>query len=70
MNYITPPEYKLLRQIAAYPHYDILRKVNNLPSNLQEDKLYEIACKIDKYFELTQNNMNINYDKLIEIKIK
>jgi hypothetical protein len=68
MNFITPPEYKLLRQIAAYPHYDILGKVKNLPQNLDTNKLFNLACYIDKHCQNElKENKQINYNDLIQI---
>jgi hypothetical protein len=67
MNFITPPEYVLLRQIAAYPHYDILTKVINLPDGLDTCKLSKIASFINKYYQNEiMSNKKINYNDLIK----
>ncbi len=64
---ISPIIKPLLRQIAAYPNYSILLLVNNIPNNLDETTLYNLANFINIHFKsLINEDKKINYDDLIK----
>ena len=62
----SPPSKPLLRQIAGYPNYSILLSVNNMPNDLDNTTLYNLANFINIYYKnLTNEDKKINYDDLI-----
>jgi len=62
MATINPPLEKIFRQIAAYPHYDILRHIKNIPEDIDDSILFKFACYFDKnYKNLITENKKIQY---------
>ena len=62
----TPPPTRLMRHIAYYPEYSILRdRVNNLPEGLTN--LYQLAVTASDYFTNHPEKLTMEYDLLVNL---